>query len=236
MINELLNNETLFYHGTNKDFEDFEFKTSYREGFLGSLNEVKCEAFFFTTDLKTALIFAKNREENFGGFANIKTRHLNVKKPLDLTGNFLVKKYDNINGQCCDLTTGFPISTKSISDEEILLMNQNHSYSELCKILGVDLIQEEIADYDEVYFNSKLPRKKYKYSTEQLLLLLDNPEVIQSIKEHGFDSAICQEGSFENNKLGLSVAVFDTKYILKVENKNEVGNKEVNNRSKKLKI
>lgn len=216
--------KTVYYHGTNKDFDQFEKKESVREGFLGHQTKVKSDAFFFTTNHSTADIFAQNRAENLGGEAIVKAYELEFNNPLDLTGNFKHERYGNSEHGCLDTDKELLISSRQMSDQELLLMNNKAAYDKLCDILNVDLVSEDIADYDLIDLGKGLPRKQFFYNKEELLLLLDNKNVVDNIKKHGYDSAVCFEGQFEGTELGQSVAVFSNDQIKEIP-KPELKNK-----------
>lgn len=211
------NTENIYYHGTNRDFEKFEFKESYREGFLGSLNKVKCEAFFFIKNKGTADVFAQNRAEHFGGEAQIKECYLSFDKTLDLTGGLTYERYVNKDDACWDTRDELVICSREMNEEELSLMNNNAAYQKLSAILGVDLVEEGAADYDLVPVKKSINRKQYKYDAEELLLLLDNPEIIKNIKKAGYDSVMCQEQKFEGQELGESIAVLSSEQIIETK-------------------
>lgn len=236
------NTDQVYYHGTNVDFEDFEFKKSFREGFLGHLTEVECKAFFFTTHNKTAYIFGENRANFFGGTPIVKECYLSFENPLDLTGNFEFKRYHNTDDFCWDTVSELPISSSPMDEFELDLLNKEEAFEKLEKILGVDLAYHEAVEVESIPVgrNGARTRNKYNYNTEALLLLLDNPEIIENIKRHGYDSVKCEEQSYHGQELGQSIAVFSndqiiskSKYDLTHKKDNDleiklVSNKEIN--------
>lgn len=224
--------ENIYYHGTNKDFEEFEFNDSYREGFLGSLNKVKCEAFFFIKNKATAGVFAENRAEHFGGEANIKECYLSFNKTLDLTGGLKYERYVNKDELCWDTRDELVICNREVGKEELSLMNNNAAYQKLSGILGVDLVEEGAADYDMIPVKKSRDRKQYKYDSEELLLLLDNPQIIKNIKKSGYDSVLCQEQKFEGRELGESIAVLSSQQIIETKNYKPEKKKVIKRKSK----
>lgn len=222
--------ENIYYHGTNADFDQFEEKESVREGFMGFQEKVTSPVKFFTQNKATAHTFAENRAENLGGEAIVKSYFLDMNKTLDLSGGFSVVRYENVEDGCFDIKSDTYVSSRPVNDTQLELMNNKASYDALSDLLGVDLVGEGIADYDMVKMDRGLDRKRYKYSNEGLLLLLDDPTVANKIKAAGYDSILCQEGSFEGQTLGKSVAVFDNDQIIetskyKLESKQKKPNK-----------
>ena len=216
--------EKIYYHGTNVDFDEFEIKESLREDFLGQEYKVECSVFFFTENKETARVFAKNRSDIFGGKPTIKECNLDFKNPLDLTGSFYYERYKNMNSCCVDIENNAPVLGRFASDEELEIMNNNSSYIKLCKILGVDLEEYGAAGYTEVKLTRGPLKKKYEYNKRELLILLDESDIVKNIIKNGYDSAICNEGSFLDYELGMSVAVFSQEQIkikqeIKQENK-----------------
>lgn len=209
--------KTTYYHGTNASFEKFEERKSLREGFLGATFQVKCEVFFFTENKEIANVFAQNREETFGGKANVKECFLSFNNQLDLTGGFKHDIYENTENGIYDKESKSFISTKPTTDEILTLLNEEASYNKLCKILSKDLIKEDCADYEMVDVGKGPLRKKYSYSQRHLLLLLDEGSVVKSIKEHGYDSVLCDEGKFDGIELGKSIAVLSPEQIIDVD-------------------
>lgn len=224
------NTEKIFYHGTNQDFENFEFKKSFREGFLGALKEVECQAFFFTTEKATAHTFAKNRAEFFGGDPVVKDFYLATQKTLDLTGNFEHQRYHNTDDFCWDTVEDLPVSSRPMPEHELQLMNDKAAFQKLENILGVDLEYHEAVEVEKVFVDEKQrrTRDKYHYNTEELLLLLDNPDVIENIKKNGYDSVKCEEQSYNGQVLGESIAVFSNDQIIS-KSKYDLKNKKSNN-------
>lgn len=79
------NTNKVYYHGTNKDFDEFKSTPSYRSsGFLGAPYEITSPVFFFSDDKKTAIEFAHLRAED-SGYPSVKKCYLKFKKPLNLT-------------------------------------------------------------------------------------------------------------------------------------------------------
>jgi len=202
------------YHGTSADFTEFKPTKSLREGIFGAEYEVETPAFFFTANRDTAQVFAKNREEFKGGDAKILDVYIDLKNPIDLTGK-LPDRYESREDGVFDSETGNYISTGSNGDVVAERANSRELFQTLTELTGVDLIQEGVAEE----MSDHPVQKQYQFNTEELLLLLDDKDVVDRLKEAGYDGAVLDEGVEDGQTLGKSYAVFNPTQIKSVNNR-----------------
>ncbi len=85
------------YHGRSADFNTFEKKEGVRF-IMGLEDKVKAEGFFFSPDKGLAEEFASNSSRHRGGKANVVPCFLNIRKPMDLTGEDYDRIYEDVTG------------------------------------------------------------------------------------------------------------------------------------------
>ena len=85
------------YHGRSADFNTFEKKEGVRF-IMGLEDKVKAEGFFFSPDRALAEEFAGNAARHRGGKANVVPCYLNIRKPMDLTGEDYDRIYEDVTG------------------------------------------------------------------------------------------------------------------------------------------
>lgn len=105
------------YHGRSADFNTFEKKEGVRF-IMGLEDKVKTEGFFFSPDRALAEEFAGNAARHRGGKANVVPCYLNIRKPMDLTGEDYDRIYEDVTGW--DYTVGMDTQDNlwGIMDEE----------------------------------------------------------------------------------------------------------------------
>ena len=105
------------YHGRSADFNTFEKKEGVRF-IMGLEDKVKAEGFFFNPDRALAEEFAGNAARHRGGKANVVPCYLNIRKPMDLTGEDYDRIYEDVTGW--DYTVGMDTQDNlwGIMDEE----------------------------------------------------------------------------------------------------------------------
>lgn len=105
------------YHGRSADFNTFEKKEGVRF-IMGLEDKVKAEGFFFSPDRALAEEFAGNAARHRGGKANVVPCYLNIRKPVDLTGEDYDRIYEDVTGW--DYTVGMDTQDNlwGIMDEE----------------------------------------------------------------------------------------------------------------------
>ena len=105
------------YHGRSADFNTFEKKEGIRF-IMGLEDKVKAEGFFFSPDRALAEEFAGNAARHRGGKANVVPCYLNIRKPMDLTGEDYDRIYEDVTGW--DYTVGMDTQDNlwGIMDEE----------------------------------------------------------------------------------------------------------------------
>lgn len=105
------------YHGRSADFNTFEKKEGVRF-IMGLEDKVKAEGFFFSPDRALAEEFAGNAARHRGGKANVVPCYLNIRKPMDLTGEDYDRIYEDVTGW--DYTVGMDTQDNlwGIMDEE----------------------------------------------------------------------------------------------------------------------
>ena len=85
------------YHGRSADFNTFEKKEGVRF-IMGLEDKVKAEGFFFSPDKGLAEEFASNSFRHRGGKANVVPCFLNIRRPMDLTGEDYDRIYEDVTG------------------------------------------------------------------------------------------------------------------------------------------
>lgn len=85
------------WHGRSAEFNTFEKKEGVRF-IMGLEDKVKAEGFFFSPDKGLAEEFASNSSRHRGGKANVVPCFLNIRKPMDLTGEDYDKIYEDVTG------------------------------------------------------------------------------------------------------------------------------------------
>lgn len=140
LIKFLKNNKKekkIYYHGTNKNFENFKQRKGLISNVLGS-EEVERVGFFFTDDI----LFAEE-------FGKVSKYHLNINKILDLRNGFNEKNID--------------IFIKNGFNEKYLINMQTENYWELFDedtgVLFKKLIENN--NYDAVLFKELDKNKKF---------------------------------------------------------------------------
>ena len=145
------------YHGSPlADLGEISFGTGVRSNqFLGSSKEVKSGAVFFTPNKDVAQFFADNRvdflkDKGINGKATIYERYLDIKNPLDLTGNDIKKTSEILEKSGIDLEgellgiEGFGrdletlITDNEVNPEELWKIVDNPKNVEKLKKLGID--------------------------------------------------------------------------------------------------
>lgn len=85
------------WHGRSAEFNTFEKKEGVRF-IMGLEDKVKAEGFFFSPDKGLAEEFASNSYRHRGGKANVVPCFLNIRKPMDLTGEDYDRIYEDVTG------------------------------------------------------------------------------------------------------------------------------------------
>lgn len=85
------------WHGRSAEFNTFEKKEGVRF-IMGLEDKVKSEGFFFSPDKGLAEEFASNSSRHRGGKANVVPCFLNIRKPMDLTGEDYDRIYEDVTG------------------------------------------------------------------------------------------------------------------------------------------
>lgn len=85
------------WHGRSAEFNTFEKKEDVRF-IMGLEDKVKAEGFFFSPDKGLAEEFASNSSRHRGGKANVVPCFLNIRKPMDLTGEDYDRIYEDVTG------------------------------------------------------------------------------------------------------------------------------------------
>lgn len=83
------------WHGRSAEFNTFEKKEGVRF-IMGLEDKVKAEGFFFSPDKGLAEEFASNSSRHRGGKANVVPCFLNIRKPMDLTGEDYDRIYEDV--------------------------------------------------------------------------------------------------------------------------------------------
>lgn len=85
------------WHGRSAEFNTFEKKEGVRF-IMGIEDKVKAEGFFFSPDKGLAEEFASNSSRHRGGKANVVPFFLNIRKPMNLTGEDYDRIYEDVTG------------------------------------------------------------------------------------------------------------------------------------------
>nr|DAE77124.1 MAG TPA: cytosine DNA methyltransferase [Caudoviricetes sp.] len=85
------------WHGRSAEFNTFEKKEGVRF-IMGIEDKVKAEGFFFSPDKGLAEEFASNSSRHRGGKANVVPCFLNIRRPMDLTGEDYDRIYEDVTG------------------------------------------------------------------------------------------------------------------------------------------
>lgn len=85
------------WHGRSAEFNTFEKKEGVRF-IMGLEDKVKSEGFFFSPDKGLAEEFASNSYRRRGGKANVVPCFLNIRRPMDLTGEDYDRIYEDVTG------------------------------------------------------------------------------------------------------------------------------------------
>lgn len=85
------------WHGRSAEFNTFEKKEGVRF-IMGLEDKVKSEGFFFSPDKGLAEEFASNSSRHRGGKANVVPCFLNIRRPMDLTGEDFDRIYEDVTG------------------------------------------------------------------------------------------------------------------------------------------
>lgn len=85
------------WHGRSSEFNTFEKKEGVRF-VMGLEDKVKAEGFFFSPDKGLAEEFASNSSRHRGGKANVVPCFLNIRRPMDLTGEDYDRIYEDVTG------------------------------------------------------------------------------------------------------------------------------------------
>lgn len=85
------------WHGRSAEFNTFEKKEGVRF-IMGLEDNVKSEGFFFSPDKGLAEEFASNSYRHRGGKANVIPCFLNIRRPMDLTGEDYDRIYEDVTG------------------------------------------------------------------------------------------------------------------------------------------
>lgn len=85
------------WHGRSAEFNTFEKKEGVRF-IMGLEDKVKAEGFFFSPDKGLAEEFASNSSRHRGGKANVVPCFLNIRIPMDLTGEDYDRIYEDVTG------------------------------------------------------------------------------------------------------------------------------------------
>lgn len=105
------------WHGRSAEFNTFEKKEGVRF-IMGLEDKVKAEGFFFSPDKGLAEEFASNSSRHRGGKANVVPCFLNIRKPMDLTGEDYDRIYEDVT--CWEYMVGMDTQDNlwGIMDEE----------------------------------------------------------------------------------------------------------------------
>lgn len=85
------------WHGRSAEFNTFEKKEGVRF-IMGIEDRVKSEGFFFSPDKGLAEEFASNSYRHRGGKPNVVPCFLNIRRPMDLTGEDYDRIYEDVTG------------------------------------------------------------------------------------------------------------------------------------------
>lgn len=85
------------WHGRSAEFNTFEKKEGVRF-IMGLEDKVKAEGSFFSPDKGLAEEFASNSSRHRGGKANVVPCFLNIRRPMDLTGEDYDRIYEDVTG------------------------------------------------------------------------------------------------------------------------------------------
>jgi hypothetical protein len=85
------------WHGRSAEFNTFEKEEGVRF-IMGLEDKVKSEGFFFSPDKGLAEEFASNSYRHRGGKANVVPCFLNIRRPMDLTGEDYDRIYEDVTG------------------------------------------------------------------------------------------------------------------------------------------
>ena len=85
------------WHGRSAEFNTFDKKEGVRF-VMGLEDKVKAEGFFFSPDKGLAEEFASNSYRQRGGMANVVPCFLNIRRPMDLTGEGYDRIYEDVTG------------------------------------------------------------------------------------------------------------------------------------------
>ena len=85
------------WHGRSAEFNTFEKKEGVRF-IMGLEDNVKADGFFFSPDKGLAEEFASNSSRHRGGKANVVPCFLNIRNPMDLTGEDYDRIYEDVTG------------------------------------------------------------------------------------------------------------------------------------------
>lgn len=85
------------WHGRSAEFNTFEKNEGVRF-IMGLEDKVKAEGFFFSPDKDLAEEFASNSSRHRGGKANVVPCFLNIRRPMDLTGEDYDRIYEDVTG------------------------------------------------------------------------------------------------------------------------------------------
>lgn len=85
------------WHGRSAEFNTFEKKEGVRF-IMGLEDKVKAEGFFFSPDKGLAEEFASNSSRHRGGKANVVPCFLDIRRPMDLTGEDYDRIYEDVTG------------------------------------------------------------------------------------------------------------------------------------------
>ena len=199
------------YHGRSADFNTFEKKEGVRF-IMGLEDKVKAEGFFFSPDRALAEEFAGNAARHRGGKANVVPCYLNIRKPMDLTGEDYDRIYEDVTGW--DYTVGMDTQDNlwGIMDEEgmadkikakgydgaIFVEEVNDSY-EPTKIsyCALDANQIKSADKNNGEFSSKnndirfrfgepYDYEKYPLGRVEPNLATKEVKIVHADANHGF--------------------------------------------------
>lgn len=85
------------WHGRSAEFNTFEKNEGVRF-IMGLEDKVKSEGFFFSPDKGLAEEFASNSYRHRGGKANVVPCFLNIRRPMDLTGEDYDRIYEDVTG------------------------------------------------------------------------------------------------------------------------------------------
>lgn len=85
------------WHGRSAEFNTFEKKEGVRF-IMGLEDKVKAEGFFFSPDKGLAEEFASNSYRHRGGKSNVVPCFLNIRRPMDLTGEDYDRIYEDVTG------------------------------------------------------------------------------------------------------------------------------------------